>query len=232
MKVQRLAPEARRAQLLALGATVFNARPYDDFSMDEIALAAGVSKGLLYHYFPTKREFYMASLRESCAEMLEVVSEAAGSGDPDRSLRAGLDAYLRFVEGHALAYRAVLRGGIGADPEVVAIADGFRDAVYGLVVRESRLAEVDAELALLIRGWIGFVEGASLAWVIKPEVGRDRLVELFGLELARLLEARGVIPESPAGGVAAAPVSASTPSPPPGRGGVEPGGRRPSDPPS
>src|SRR5688572_23935942 len=61
----RLATDERRTQLLDLGRELFNTRPFDDISIDEIAAAAGISKGLLYHYFPSKRHFYVETVREA-----------------------------------------------------------------------------------------------------------------------------------------------------------------------
>ncbi len=59
----RLDVEERRKQLVALGNELFSKRTYDEVSIDELARAAGISKGLLYHYFPTKRDFYIATVR-------------------------------------------------------------------------------------------------------------------------------------------------------------------------
>src|SRR5262249_47381912 len=61
----RLDVDARRAQLVDLGLTEFGTRTYDEVSIDRIAQMAGISKGLLYHYFPTKRAFYVACVREA-----------------------------------------------------------------------------------------------------------------------------------------------------------------------
>src|SRR6185503_20426450 len=66
----RLEVDARRAQLLEVGRELFTTRCYDDLSIDEIAQAAGISKGLLYHYFPGKRVYYVESLREAAEELL------------------------------------------------------------------------------------------------------------------------------------------------------------------
>ena len=60
---RRLSPEDRRAELLALGAEVFGQRPYDDVRIDEIAERAGVSRALMYHYFPDKRAFFAAVVK-------------------------------------------------------------------------------------------------------------------------------------------------------------------------
>src|SRR5687767_328836 len=92
----RLENDQRRAQLLALGVQAFSERTYDDVSIDDIAKAAGISKGLLYHYFPTKRDLYLAGLRATAAEL--IASTTAATSDmampPLERMRAGLDAYL------------------------------------------------------------------------------------------------------------------------------------------
>ncbi len=64
---RRLAPEQRRAQLLDIGARLFADRPYEDVWIEEVAELAEVSRGLMYHYVPTKRDFFAAIVeRESC----------------------------------------------------------------------------------------------------------------------------------------------------------------------
>ena len=59
----RLEVDERRAQLMKLGIELFAARAYDEVSIDELSRMAGISKGLLYHYFPTKRDFYVATVQ-------------------------------------------------------------------------------------------------------------------------------------------------------------------------
>src|SRR3954464_6222832 len=86
----RLDVDERRAQLLALGLELFSQRAYDAISIDEIALAAGLSNGLLYHYFPTKREFYSAAIREASRQLLELTRPDEGA-PPLVRLRAVID---------------------------------------------------------------------------------------------------------------------------------------------
>src|SRR4051812_45882941 len=66
----RLDVDERRAQLLSLGLERFSERSYDEVSIDDLARAAGISKGLLYHYFPTKRDFYIAALAQAAEQLL------------------------------------------------------------------------------------------------------------------------------------------------------------------
>jgi AcrR family transcriptional regulator len=184
----RLQPARRRAELLEVGRRVFLERAYDELSMDAVAELGGVSKGLLYHYFPTKRVFYMAVLNAAVDEMIEIV-QPRPELPPAEQLRRSLDGYLRFVDEHAPAYQAVLRGGIGSDPEVVAIADRFRNAAHELIVSQS--PAITPLLSLAIRGWIGFVEAVSLEWLRSRRPPRAQLVALLIDSLTDALRAWG-----------------------------------------
>ena len=59
---RRLDVDERRRQLLERGAELFTSHPYDELSMSRIAAEVGISKALLYHYFPSKRAFFEATL--------------------------------------------------------------------------------------------------------------------------------------------------------------------------
>ena len=74
---RRLSPEDRRAELLSLGAEVFGKRPYDEVRIDEIAERAGVSRALMYHYFPDKRAFFAAVVRDEADRLYEATSDLA-----------------------------------------------------------------------------------------------------------------------------------------------------------
>src|SRR3954453_10029713 len=97
---RRLSTEERREQLLSVGARLFSESPYDDVWIEQVAGIAGVSRGLLYHYFPTKRDFFAAVVQRESDRMLRMT--AAVPGAPVREqLASGLDAYLGYVAAHA-----------------------------------------------------------------------------------------------------------------------------------
>lgn len=174
--------DERRAQLLALGLAMFSSKSYDEVSIDEIARAAGVSKGLLYHYFPTKRDLYVAALAHAAGQLIE---ETALDRDapPEERLRRGLETYLDFVARRGAAYVALMRGGIGSDPEVAAILEETRSA-FAARILEDVPHEIDKPLVrIALRGWIGFVEATSLDWVASRSVPRDELVALLSVVL-------------------------------------------------
>ncbi len=171
-KRARLQVDERRAQLLDLALELFAGRTYDEISIGEIATAAGISKGLLYHYFPSKRAFYVAAVAQASERLLEATQPAEDEPEP---LGAGLHAYLDYVERHDAAYAFLLRGGIGSDPEVLALIEASRNSFVTLIVEG--LGEPDHPLLqLAIRGWVGFVEGASLGWLDSGKaIPRDQL---------------------------------------------------------
>jgi AcrR family transcriptional regulator len=174
----RLDVDERRAQLLGLGLAMFSERSYDEVSVDDLARAAGVSKGLLYHYFPTKRDLYVAAIGEAARNLLEVTTRET-QGAPEERLRRGLSTYLDFVERRGKAYVALMRGGVGSDPEVAAILEETRRTFAAHILEHVPREDMVPLLETAVRGWIGFVEATSLDWVSQRSVPRDALVELL-----------------------------------------------------
>ncbi len=188
----RLKVDERRDQLIALGEELFSERPFDEVSIDDIAARAGISKGLLYHYFGSKRDFYVAVVHAGIAELREVIAVPPG---PERTLRS-LDAYLAYVEEHAAGYLQLMGAGVGADPEVAAIVDALRRELAGRVLEGLRQAGATWPAAVpppllrhAVRGWVGTVEGASLDWVAHRDVPRAQVCAFLGLALTGVLRA-------------------------------------------
>ncbi|HEX6547416.1 MAG TPA: TetR/AcrR family transcriptional regulator [Candidatus Dormibacteraeota bacterium] len=193
MKVLRLAPATRRAQLLEVGRSIFTERPYDDFSMDQVADLAGVSKALLFHYFPTKRDFYAAVLEEAVGEMLALTEPEPGATSEEQ-LQIGLERYLDYVSSHSPAYVAVLRGGVGADPKIAGIAEGFRQAMLDRISTALGLDAPAPAQRVAVRGWIGMVEAASLDWIEHGDMARADLVQLLVAAFTWVVELAGIEP--------------------------------------
>jgi AcrR family transcriptional regulator len=173
----RLDVDERRRQLVALGTQLFSSRTYDEVSIDEVARTAGISKGLLYHYFPTKRDFYVATVREAASQLV-ACTKTRGELDSLARLRAGLDAFFDYVADHGPAYESLLRSGIGADVEVARIVDETREAFCARLIEN---LEVPGDLArLALRGWVGFVEATTLGWLgARDRVPRDAVRDML-----------------------------------------------------
>jgi AcrR family transcriptional regulator len=184
----RLSTDARREQLVALGVEMFSERPFDEVSIDDIAGAAAISKGLLYHYFPSKRDFYVAVVRHSADEM-QAITETDPQLVARERLSAGLDRYLEYVETHARGYATVLRAGIGSDPEVAAIVEAVRAAMAGRILDDLTDGhDAPPGVRIAVRGWVGFAEAASLEWLERRDLTRDELRELLIQALTGLVE--------------------------------------------
>lgn len=193
----RLAVDKRRAQLLKLGQELFSNFNYDELSIDEIARRAGISKGLLYHYFPSKRDYYVEVIRAGASELL-AQAEPPHHLDGLERLAVGLDGYLDYVQDHAKPFASLLRTGIGFDPEVANIVERTRQAFLGRVL-EGIPDEPSPQMRNALRGWIGFVEGAVLDWLDHQDISRLELRTLL-VEMAMqniiLVRSRAVPQES------------------------------------
>ena len=174
--------DERRAQILALALDAFAEKAYDEVSVDEVARAAGISRALVFHYFPSKRDLYVAVIEHAAARLL-AETNVGEIHAPEERLRLGLDAYLRYVEGHAAPYLALMRGGIGADPRVEARVEATR-AEFLARLRQASPFPVDAPLVRsTLRGWVGFVEASALDWLEHKDTTREAL----GAHLAAVL---------------------------------------------
>jgi len=170
--------DSRRAQLLELGLRLFGRRSYDEVSIDDIAQAANVSKGLLYHYFGGKRAFYVAVVRDGARRLKEAIEPDPELPPPARAL-AGLEAYLRFVEDRADAYTALVNGGLGADPEIFDILEQTRRQQVQSMLTDMGLREPRPAYRLSLRAWIGGVETACVDWLRDPVLPRAQLLQLL-----------------------------------------------------
>jgi AcrR family transcriptional regulator len=181
----RLDVDERRRQLLELGAELFARHGYEELSMARIAREAGISKALLYHYFPSKQAYFSATLEQAAEELAEVTAP-----DPERppveQLSASLDAYLGWVERHMGAYDKLIRS-VGAVPEVRELVERVRDDTAARIldgITPGR--EPGPMLRAAVRGWLWFMDGAVLDWIEHRDIDRTRL---HGLLLGTLLGA-------------------------------------------
>lgn len=175
----RLQVDERRAQLLELGLELFAERTFENISIDEIARAAGISKGLLYHYFPSKRAFYLAALREAARQLVDQAVDDHEPGPPNMErLRQGLDRYLAYVEKRSVPYAFLLRGGLGGDADVRAVVEETRMRFFHHMLEGVGAAD-NERVRIAVRGFIGMVEAASLEWVERRSPSRSELAQLL-----------------------------------------------------
>ncbi|GLW57345.1 TetR/AcrR family transcriptional regulator [Kitasatospora phosalacinea] len=172
---RRLTPDQRRAQLLAVGAELFAAHPYEEVLMEEVAERAGVSRALLYRHFPGKRELFAAVYQQAADRLL-----AATRLDPAETLvqqlAQGLDAHLDYfvANRHAvLAANRVLAG----DPVVQTIMAEELDALRTRLLAVLPLAGEDARatVSTVLKSWLVFVQVLCVDWLAEPTCSRSEL---------------------------------------------------------
>jgi AcrR family transcriptional regulator len=186
----RLDVDERRAQLLDLGTGLFTRFSYDELSMARIAREAGISKALLYHYFPSKQAFFTATLQDKAAE-LNALTESDPSLPPLEQIAGSLDAFLRWVEANGDAYAKLVRSA-AAIPEVREVVDAVREATAHRILEGiARGQAPPPQLRTAVRGWLWFMDGAILDWIEHGDIKRKKLRRLLVGTLVGAVTAAG-----------------------------------------
>src|SRR3954470_10769140 len=162
----RLAPEARRAQLIALGVEMLATRRLEELSVELIAKAAGISRGLLFHYFPSKQAFHLEVARAAAAEMLRR-TEPHTELNPVQALRGALTSFMDYVEENPDNYKSLVRGAASGDATMRAIFDDTRSTMAQRIldVLATMGLEVSPSVRLAIAGWVAYVEECVVRWI-------------------------------------------------------------------
>jgi AcrR family transcriptional regulator len=185
----RLENDERRRRLLELGARLFTEHAYDEISMAQIAREAGISKALLYHYFPSKQDYFVATLAGG-AEELRARVEPDPTLPPAQALARAVDAYLRWIEDNREAYAKLFQSA-GAVPEVRELVEGVRTASAQRILEGLEQAD-NPRARIAVRGWLWFMDGACLDWIAHRDLERAELHGLLLGTLAGSLVAAGV----------------------------------------
>jgi AcrR family transcriptional regulator len=184
----RLDVDERRAQLIEVGTELFSKNSFEELSMAQIAREAGISKALLYHYFPSKEEFFKAALAEGAAELAQLTA-------PDESLppldqvRKSTEAFVAWIGERGAAYMKLLQS-VGAVPELRETMTAIRDftsarIVDGLVPEAQRTPAKRAA----VRGWLWYMDGVLLDWIEHRDRDAEAVSEQLVTALTALLDA-------------------------------------------
>jgi AcrR family transcriptional regulator len=157
---------------------VVRGKPYEDVLVEDIAARAGVSRATLYHYFPSKRDLYVAIFTRASNRFLARVAP-----DPQlplaEQLAAGLEAHIQSFVDHPYEAVTINRGALSDDPAIQAIIAEELNVVgqrlIDKLVAEGRLREV-TEIA--VEGWLAFVRAACVKWLQSPNISRTDLTEM------------------------------------------------------
>lgn len=178
--------EARRQELLEAGLALFGTRSYEEVSIDDIAGALGVSKGLMYHYFGSKRGLYVEVIRLAAARLARTI-EPAPERSPEENLVGGLNAYFDFVEERAEAYAALMQSGLGVDRAVGEILDETRYEIGAMLLRAVGIDEATPATRMAVRAWLGSVEAAGQDWIRHRDVAREDMINALSASLIVML---------------------------------------------
>jgi AcrR family transcriptional regulator len=175
---RRLSPDDRRNELLALGAEVFGQRPYDEVRIDEIAERAGVSRALMYHYFPDKRAFFAAVVRAEGDRLFEATNTPPQPGlNLFEQLRAGVLAYVHYDEQHPHGAWAAYMGMGHSDPMLRGIEDIDNDRQANRIMARIIGAagaplddQLERDVRVIIYGWLAYTFEMCRQRIMDPSI--------------------------------------------------------------
>ena len=205
---RRLKAEERRRQLLERGAELFARHSYDELSMREIARKVGVSKPLLYHYFPSKQAFFEATLAQA-AEQLRARTEPDPTLPPLDQLRGSLEAFLELIDDNALAYSKLMQS-LSSVPEVRELVEDVRTRTAARILEGIYPDGAPPKARAAVNGWLWFMDGACLNWIEHRDISREELRDLLLGTLLGALSAADAIPLQAFGGEANAEAARSS----------------------
>src|SRR5665811_1866706 len=156
----RLAADARRRQLIGIGLSKLVDKPIQDLSIDEVAAEAGISRGLLFHYFATKREFYLACVAAAGRRILRNTAPDPDL-EPTAQLRARVRAVVEQIDRRRDFYLSLVHGTGGGDVGVVEVYDGIREQTTTRVLTTLSHGE---ESRAVVHAWWSYVEDRAIGW--------------------------------------------------------------------
>jgi AcrR family transcriptional regulator len=167
--------EERRQQLIGVALELFSRRSPDEVSIDEIASAAGISRPLVYHYFPGKLSLYEAALKRASDDLAARFVEPHEGPLGARLLRV-MRRFFDFVEEHGPGFSALMRGGPAVGSSTTnALIDSVRQAAYVQILSHLGVTDPPARLELVVRSWISLAESTALIWLDGRRIPRSEL---------------------------------------------------------
>ncbi|KPI32039.1 transcriptional regulator, TetR family [Actinobacteria bacterium OV320] len=167
--------EERRQQLIGVALELFAQRSPDEVSIDEIAAAAGISRPLVYHYFPGKLSLYEAALKRASEDLAGRFAEPPEGPLGSRLLRV-MRRYFDFVDAHGPGFSALMRGGPAVGSSTTnALIDAVRQNAYEQILSHLGITDAPPRLELIVRSWISLAESTALIWLDGRRIPREEL---------------------------------------------------------
>ncbi|HEY3747915.1 MAG TPA: TetR/AcrR family transcriptional regulator [Pseudonocardiaceae bacterium] len=179
---RRLEPDQRRAQILACARRLFGERHYEAVSTTELAKESGVARGLINHYFGTKRELYLEVVRELMF-IPEFTVEQLAHGTIEQRVAGSLDRFLAVIERNRAMWLATIStGGYGRDPDVEQIMQEADEIAVDRMLETVGLNHITAgreELRAMIRSYSGMAKAATREWLVRRSLTREQVHTLL-----------------------------------------------------
>ena len=166
----RLAPEERRRQLLDVAKVEFAERGFHATAMDDLALAAGVTKPVFYQHFASKRALFVAVLEDVGGRLLAVLVDAtAGAATGRARVEEGFSAYFKFVESDRAAFRLLFGASARNDAEFADIVDRVLNDAAAAVSTLIEISGSPEHRMVLAHALVGIAEGVSRHALTDPD---------------------------------------------------------------
>jgi AcrR family transcriptional regulator len=197
----RLEADERREQILAAARRVFVSSGPSAASTAAIAEAAGVTRGLVHHYYGTKRALYLAVVEDLASSLPGVVRTDLRDRPVEEMVEANVTSWLDAIERDHDLWLALLGAEtVGRDPEVEEIMSRARDEVIDrMVANQARGAVPSDELRLVLRTYLGAAETGAREWAMYGRATREQvhavlkgtLLAMVGIVLPTIAGAAG-----------------------------------------
>jgi AcrR family transcriptional regulator len=181
----RLTHDDRRRQLLGIGLAKLVDKPIQHLSIDEVAAEAGISRGLLFHYFPTKRDFYLACIEAAGRRILRN-TEADPALPPRAQVESMVRLFVEQIDRRRAFYLSLLHGTGTADVSLVEVYDAIWDQA---TTRVMTALSLDRATRAVVHAWWAYVEDQALSWSAEPGGRRTRSLEELVTHSVRALDA-------------------------------------------
>lgn len=183
---RRLEHDERRQQILDVARRLFSERSFADVSSEEIAAAAGVRRGLLHHYFGSKRDLFLVVVKDLLARAAIPVAD-------EHAIGPNIERWLDFVEDNSGTWFAVLGAeGFGRDKEIEALVTKARDATVERIIDALGVTNPTDQLRAVLRAFGGFAEVTTREWLQRNTITKQQAAVLLTTALTSLV--RDVVP--------------------------------------
>lgn len=145
-------------------------RPIQDLSLDTVAAEAGISRGLLFHYFPTKSHYYDAVVAAALRRVNRNIAPDEGVA-PDVALRQLVERFFAQIDRRRDFYVALVFG----NGSVTLGGGGVESHRLVLARRITGLLGLPDSSLPTVHAWVAYLEDRALQWTGRPEVERPGL---------------------------------------------------------